>query len=216
MNTRTFIAGFTTLASTLLVAATASAVGPCCFFCQKGRCQVEVDVEEVDVKGFDVECEAICIPPLRFPWECGPLKKCGKVRCVKKLVSDKKTKKVCTYDWEAIACCPDCRSKIKSSCGGCCDSAGCDTGCCETGSCDTGCASPSCDTIDCCANATVDLKIPAAQPIDGSEQLAEVHVPQVPIALVHAIEKAKPDANGWVEVSNLSTASLSANDRMLE
>ncbi|CAN0496398.1 unnamed protein product [Hapterophycus canaliculatus] len=81
MNTRTFIVGFTTLASTLLVAASASAVGPCCFFCQKGRCQVEVDVEEVDVAGFDVECEAICIPPLRFPWECGPLKKCGKVRC---------------------------------------------------------------------------------------------------------------------------------------
>jgi len=91
----------------------ATAVGPCCCFCQQGRCSVDVSVKEVDVKGFVIEHEAICIPPLRFPWECGPLKKCGKVRCIKVLSTDKRKEKVCVYDWEAVLCCPTCRDKIK-------------------------------------------------------------------------------------------------------
>ncbi len=95
-----------------LISATASAVGPCCCFCQAGQCSLKVEREDVDVKVFDVECETICIPPIRFPWQCGPIKRCGRVRVIKNLVTDKVQKPVCVYEWSAIACCPDCRRRV--------------------------------------------------------------------------------------------------------
>ena len=224
-----------TLLIGLLVTTTASAVGPCCLFCQKGRCHVEVDIEEVEIKGFDVESEAICIPPLRFPWECGPLKKCGKVRCVKKLVGDKKTCKVCTYDWEAIVCCPDCRTKLRR-CGSSCGNGSC----CEAGSgCDTfGCdalGDSPCGPVRCCADNTppvtqrmagheIDHAIDEPQVADvmiadvmvADVIIAEIAAPEMTVALVHAIGQAKPDADGWVRVTNLSSGSLSAEGQLIE
>lgn len=215
------------LIGALITSSTASAVGPCCLFCQKGRCNVEVDVEEVEVKGFDVECEAVCIPPLRFPWECGPLKKCGKVRCVKKLVGDKKTTKVCTYDWEAIVCCPDCRSKLRRCKSSACGSSCCDSDECGNGGCDD--CVPACGPAGCCAATTapttragVEGKSAADQLlIEESVEVAEVMVAEfVPaemtVALVNAIGEAKPDSDGWVRVSNLSSGSLSASGELLE
>lgn len=227
-----------TLLIGLLVTTTASAVGPCCLFCQKGRCHVEVDIEEVEIKGFDVECEAICIPPLRFPWEGGPLKKCGKVRCVKKLVGDKKTCKVCTYDWEAIVCCPDCRTKLQRCGSSCGDGPCCEGGsCCDTFGCDALGDSP-CGPVRCCADNTlpatqrmteheIDIAIDdaiddaidepqVADVVIADVMVAEIAAPEVTVALVHAIGQAKPDADGWVRVTNLSSTSLSAEDELIE
>ncbi|TWT93573.1 hypothetical protein [Neorhodopirellula pilleata] len=210
------------LVGLMIATVTASAAGPCCLFCQKGRCNVDVDVEEVEIKGFDVECEAICIPPLRYPWECGPLKKCGKIRCVKKLVSDKRTAKICTYDWEAVVCCPECRSKLHqcgSSCdnGTCCDNQGCDSP-----------SMPICDSVGCCADdstpATASLaQRPSGNGLESSEvteviiaEIADVAAPEVTVALVHAIGQATPDADGWVRVTNLASGSLSAAGELIE
>ncbi|WP_168567009.1 hypothetical protein [Crateriforma spongiae] len=85
--------------------------GTCCV-CQAKRCHVTVDTEEVDVECRDVECEDICIPPVRFWWECGPLKPCGRIRTVRKLVTETHTKKVCTYDWSVVTVCKSCYRKI--------------------------------------------------------------------------------------------------------
>lgn len=91
----------------------AAAFGPCCCFCDQGQCKLNVDRGEAEVPVFRVECEAICIPPLRFPWECGPIRKCGKVRHVKKLVIEARNVPVCLYEWEAIHCCGNCRERLR-------------------------------------------------------------------------------------------------------
>ncbi|MEM9364960.1 MAG: hypothetical protein AAGD07_03115 [Planctomycetota bacterium] len=126
--------------SLLILPSVGLSFGPACCFCDQGHCQVEVGCEEVEETCYDVECEAICIPPLRFPWECGPLKKCGKVRVIRKLTEDKVTKKVCTYDWSAVACCPDCRKR----CAGMgCDAASCDAMACDSTMCAANSPSPA-------------------------------------------------------------------------
>jgi hypothetical protein len=79
-----------------------------CCVCQTKTCKVTVEKEEVDVACFDVECVDVCIPPVRFWWERGPLRQCGKIRTVKQLVVEKHPKQVCTYDWEVISICSRC------------------------------------------------------------------------------------------------------------
>ncbi|WP_044255835.1 hypothetical protein [Rhodopirellula sp. SWK7] len=209
--------GLLAAAAVMSLASSASAFGPCCCFCQEGRCQVTVEREEVETKKFVVECEAICIPPLRFPWECGPLKKCGKVRCVKKLGSENGSKVVCVYDWTAIHCCPSCCSKLRGCCGN-----GCDSGCCDSGCGDTGCCEPvgyPCEmTMEpCCAEA----KTPAITELKDEAFAEEAaafaeRYPEVSVAVFDAIREAKPEADGWISLSNHSTDSLAAEVDMIE
>ena len=90
-----------------IMSANAEHCDQCCV-CAKKVCQVTVDREEVEKTCFDCKCEDICIPPVRFWWECGPLKKCGKIRTVRKLVPEKFTTTVCTYDWNVISICTGC------------------------------------------------------------------------------------------------------------
>lgn len=86
--------------------------GPCganCPRCHK-YCQLEIVPTTVEKSCWDIECEEICIPAIRFPWEkcCEP--KCGTVITVKKL------KKV-TYE------CPSCEcvwTPVCNTCGSCC------------------------------------------------------------------------------------------------
>jgi len=191
--------GFSAIAAILVFSATASAFGPCCCFCQEGRCHVSVEQKEVDVKCFDVECEAICIPPLRFPWECGPLKKCGKVRIVKKLTTDKKKKCVCEYDWTAVHCCPDCYSRVRSCCG--CNSGGC---CDEFIGCDFGCASAT-DTKAAAGLVQSETALPKTKAQADQS-----------IALVNAIAEATPSDDGWVTIKNPAANSLAADGALIE
>ncbi len=86
---------------------------PCCNFCGEARCRVTVEKKETANSVFDVECKAVCIPPLRFPWECGPICKLGKVRYVHKLVTVDEKKTICEYNWKVIYCCPRCRGHIR-------------------------------------------------------------------------------------------------------
>ncbi|WDQ16194.1 hypothetical protein [Rhodopirellula sp. P2] len=203
--------GLFALTASVVFSSTASAFGPACCFCQAGRCNVEVEKEEVDVTCFDVECETICIPPLRFPWECGPLKKCGKVRTVKKLVTDKKKKTVCTYDWSAIACCPDCRHRARGIFG--CGKA-CSDGCCGTGSCDSGCDTGGCDS-GCCASNESAVSLPPATFANNVGETIQLDQ-QESVALASAISRAEPDAEGWVTITNPNKTSLQAEDDLIE
>ncbi|MFG0286650.1 MAG: hypothetical protein ACF8CQ_00655 [Rhodopirellula sp. JB044] len=204
--------GLLAAAAVMSLASTASAVGPCCCFCQEGRCQVTVEKEEVETKKWVCKQEAICIPPLRFPWECGPLKKCGKVRCVKKLDTIKCKKTECVYDWTAIHCCPDCCSKIRGCCGN-----GCDSGCCDSGCCDS--VGYPCEmTMEpCCAEAKVPAKVEMKDEAFEEEAAAfAARYPDVSVAVFDAIREAKPEADGWISLSNHSTETLSAEADLIE
>lgn len=208
---RIALLGLFALTASVVFSSTASAFGPACCFCQAGRCVVEVEKEEVDVTCFDVECETICIPPLRFPWECGPLKKCGKVRTIKKLITDKKKETVCTYDWSAIACCPDCRHRARGifGCG-----KGCNDGCCAAGNCDSGCDVGGCD-IGCCASNEAAASLPPAAFANNAGETIQLDQ-QESVALASAISRAEPDAEGWVTITNPKTMSLQAEDDLIE
>lgn len=189
---RTALLGLVALTASVVYSSTANAFGPACCFCQAGRCSVEVEKEEVDVTCFDVECETICIPPLRFPWECGPLKKCGKVRTVKKLVSDKTKKTVCVYDWSAITCCPDCRHRARGiyGCGKKCDK-------------------------DCCASTDGSASLPPATFANNSGETIRLDQHET-VALATAISRAEPDAEGWVTITNPNANSLQAENDLIE
>lgn len=176
MNARAFLPFLIAAAGILIPFVPAFAFGPACCLCQKARCEVDVGVEEVDVNGFDVKCERICIPPLRFPWECGPLKKCGKVRYVNQLVEDKTTTKVCTYEWKAIVCCPSCRSKIRHQCGH--ERAGIRS--------------------EPVAAKTSDEGLPGM--IDEQCSHPALFVSEISATLYNAVEQAEPDSEGWVRL----------------
>ncbi|MFG0334769.1 MAG: hypothetical protein ACF8TS_15550 [Maioricimonas sp. JB049] len=63
-------------------------------------CQPTVTAEPREEECWEVECEYVCIPPVRFPWQpCGTPGGCGKIRRVRKL---KKVKYECgtDYVWE--------------------------------------------------------------------------------------------------------------------
>lgn len=47
---------------------------------------------------YDVECQEICIPAVRFPWDCGPAR-CGQTRLVTRLTSQERDKPDCEYEW---------------------------------------------------------------------------------------------------------------------
>lgn len=168
----------------------ASATGACCCFCRAGRCSVKVDKQEVQDSVFDVECETICIPPIRFPWECGPLRKCGQVRVIKKLVTDKEKRVECTYEWSATTCCPQCRHRIM---------------------CPPVCAVPA---------ARAECVGPPAHPEPAKlvEQAggATASPADQNAALKSAIAHSKPDEDGWVVIKNTPAAELSADTGLID
>jgi hypothetical protein len=71
---------------------------PCCQSCG-GACALKVEQIEEDEICYDVECEEVCIPAVRFPWESCRTPKCGRVRVVAKLREDKTKKTRCKYEW---------------------------------------------------------------------------------------------------------------------
>lgn len=201
---RAYLTGLIATATFMMASTTAFAFGPCCCFCEEGRCQVKVEREEVETKSFDVECEKICIPPLRFPWECGPLKKCGSVRCIKKLKSTKGTKEVCVYDW-SVVCCPSCYRKACNACGDGCDNfGGCDAGCCEEG---------------CCASTGSHKEVSNVAMNEQGKPSTQSAFPAVSVALVSAVSQATPEADGWVRITKPTAdegQSLTAENDLIE
>lgn len=169
--------------------ATASATGACCCFCRAGRCSVKVEKQDVEDTVFDVECEAICIPPIRFPWECGPLKNCGQIRVVKKLVTEKEKRVECTYQWSATACCPQCRHRIL---------------------CPPVCANPS-----ACAGC-VDHSTNPQPPKFVEHGCDFVARADQNAALKQAITQSAPDADGWVVIENPKVMELSADTGLID
>ena len=94
----------------------------CCACCGctapcKKVCRVVCQMKEVEVTCWEVECEEFCVPLPRLcgrkagacERDCVAPPKCGKVRCRKKLVKKKVTRKVPVY-----------KCVVEHVCGKCC------------------------------------------------------------------------------------------------
>ncbi|REJ93380.1 MAG: hypothetical protein DWQ34_10720 [Planctomycetota bacterium] len=74
-----------------------------CIYC----CRPVVKRETVEKEGFDVECEYICVPGIKWPWQkCCEKPSCGKVKKVRKLVKREwECGEKCVWEWELSCCC---------------------------------------------------------------------------------------------------------------
>ena len=92
-------------------------------------CYPECSVEPNEKTCYTVECDKVCIPAVRFPWESCCCKKPGNTRTIRKLGSkDYECGSKRVWDWS-----------IKKS-------DGCDGGC--AGGCAAGCCEASCGVSD--------------------------------------------------------------------
>lgn len=113
-------------------AASDCAAGKCCGpKCCQCRCVVycepddyvccrKTEKETIEKECFTVECEAVCIPKFRLPWECCSQGKCGRIRCVNVLGTEKYECEECVTTWEArrVRCsCGRCGSSGRGGCG---------------------------------------------------------------------------------------------------
>ena len=62
-------------------------------------CSCRRTTEEVKKQCWKVSCKKICIPPIRFPWQCGGLAGCGKVRTVRVLEQEASKETEHGYQW---------------------------------------------------------------------------------------------------------------------
>ncbi|MDA7980326.1 MAG: hypothetical protein MPJ50_16320 [Pirellulales bacterium] len=73
-------------------------------------CQLTVVPTTVEKSCWEIECEEICIPAIRFPWEKNCEPKCGTVITVKRLKKVKYECPSCKCEWTPVC----------STCGNCC------------------------------------------------------------------------------------------------
>lgn len=81
--------------------------GSCLSGCKSpGSCRPVPHQETIKEECFDVECEYICIPGIKFPWQrCCEPPSCGRVRCVHRLTSHEHERGAKTvWDWEITRC----------------------------------------------------------------------------------------------------------------
>jgi hypothetical protein len=95
------------------------ATGDCQISCPRCHCCVpKVEIEKMKQHCWEVKCEPICIPQVKFPWErkpcaapCGeiycPPAKCAKTRHVHVLQLVEYECEVCKYTWTPL-CQPPC------------------------------------------------------------------------------------------------------------
>jgi hypothetical protein len=77
------------------------------------HCQLEVETVKEKKSCFDVECEAICIPHVKLPWEdCCEPPKCARTRLVHVLVEKDYECERCHYKWTPV-CCEPCDGEPK-------------------------------------------------------------------------------------------------------
>lgn len=108
-------------AACIAVAGDGSCVG-LCPTCGEKVCVTSAKPGKETRDCWEVECVEVCIPPVRFPWECcdrracdccdacGPCvsDKCGQVRCVRRLRKEEYECDVCEYEHTIVFRCPHC------------------------------------------------------------------------------------------------------------
>ncbi|MFV0445071.1 MAG: hypothetical protein ACK5Q5_15965 [Planctomycetaceae bacterium] len=72
----------------------------CCPTCEQ---------EKIEKSGFDVECEHICVPKVRLPWQSCCTPRCARVICVHRLKKQTiECGEKCVIQWEAKPVCRYC------------------------------------------------------------------------------------------------------------
>jgi hypothetical protein len=71
----------------------------------KQHCELKIETAKEKKTCFDVECEAICIPRVKMPWEdcCSP-PECARTRLVHVLVERDYECEHCHYKWTPVCC----------------------------------------------------------------------------------------------------------------
>ena len=74
-----------------------------CIYC----CRPVMKREKIERECFEVKCEYICIPGIKWPWQkCCEKPSCGKVKKVRKLSKrEYECGEKCVWDWELSCCC---------------------------------------------------------------------------------------------------------------
>ncbi|TWT88523.1 hypothetical protein Mal64_20060 [Pseudobythopirellula maris] len=102
-----------------------------CDACGSDTCYAEAEEVTVEKHCWEIECEKVCVPPVRFPWQCGG-------------------SKLTLFSWLDKNKCGDCCSDGCCSEACCADACGCGAGCCEpTCGCDGCCCDMDCDCESC-------------------------------------------------------------------
>ncbi len=80
--------------------------------CPNCYCELKHEVEKEKKYCWNIECKAICIPKVKFPWEdcCAP-PKCAKMKYVNVLKKKEYECEVCKYKWEAVCDKCECHGK---------------------------------------------------------------------------------------------------------
>jgi hypothetical protein len=79
-----------------------------CCRCGKKICVLSVSREQKEVTCFEVECQEICIPGIKLPWDkCGP-RRWGGVKTIRVLTEESQDTEVCQYDWSLKTVCSSC------------------------------------------------------------------------------------------------------------
>jgi hypothetical protein len=113
--------------------ATARAADGLCGGCKPAGCGSSVrwvccpkwEKETIEKSGFEVECEHICVPRVRLPWQdcCTP--RCARVIAVNRLKKvTQECGERCVLTWEAKPVCVHCRKPVQAlapacQCGPC-------------------------------------------------------------------------------------------------
>jgi hypothetical protein len=71
-----------------------------------GMCVLKAEPVTEEETCYEVECERVCIPAVRFPWESCRTPRCGRVRLVARLKEETRERKTCSYEWLVV--CPRC------------------------------------------------------------------------------------------------------------
>ena len=160
--------------------------------CVEGCCP-ECKTVPNEKKGFDVECEKICVPPVKFPWESCCVRKPGTVKVVRKLAKkDYECGKKVVYEWpkpEKVPCCNEGHGCKHIGCARCAG-AGCSSCCDRSTSCTA--AAEGCTGE---ASLMLEAPVPPAMPdaVDEAAPAAEPEpTPAVEPAPTPAVEQTSP------------------------
>ena len=91
----------------------------CCVTCPQCRHRCELEIKQTTDKHttYDIECETICIPRVRFPWTrcCEPYQ--ATQRTVQRLKTRTYECPRCEYKWRAVECnpCAPCATDAQSA-----------------------------------------------------------------------------------------------------
>lgn len=67
-----------------------------------GACVLKAEPVVEEETCYEVECQQVCIPAVRFPWDSCREPKCGRIRLVSVLKKESRETTACKYEWVVV------------------------------------------------------------------------------------------------------------------